>query len=166
MGRRRFSLLAGIAVATTAHASTLQIKPSALRAEIAHRGAKAVVDRLYASHAYEDVVIKRIRAGMVEWVLLAPALSEGTDAATSEELGDALVHALPKAPQAVLSVIDASGRSIPRSVDTVCSASFYEGDLIDPKRYQLLAIRAVQEVADPALRGARGLCLAQLKQQG
>ena len=166
MRRSCLLLSVGIAAATTAHASALQIKPSALRAEIAHHGAKAVVDRLYTSHAYEDVVMRRIRAGRVEWILLASALSEGTDAATSEKLGDVLTHALPKAPQAVLSVIDPSGQSIPRSVDTVCSASFYEGDPIDPKRYQLLAIRAVQEVADPALRGVKGLCLAQLKQQG
>lgn len=125
-----------------------------------------MVDQLYASHAYEDVVMRRIRAGAVDWILLAPVLSEGTDAATSEELGEALVYALPKAPRAVLSVIDPASKIIPRSVDTVCSASFYEGDPIDPARYRIAARQALQKVIEPSFRALKERCLAQLDRSG
>jgi hypothetical protein len=161
MGRLTATILTFFALAPAAHAGSLD--PSSLKDEIQTRGAKAVVDELFRSGAWENIVIKEIGAGSVPWIGLAPALSKGADAATSEELGDGLIHALPKAPEAVLSVIDLSGESIPRAPDTVCSAAFFEGDPTDPQKYRRAAIQAVGHVGNPALASAKRACLNELE---
>jgi hypothetical protein len=109
------------------------------------------------------IVSDHIRSGEPRWVGLATALSAGTDAATSEELSNSLVYALPKAPRAVLATLDLSGRSIPRSIRQVCSASFYEGDPTNVRAYRASAIRRLRQVNDAALATAKAACLAQLR---
>jgi len=154
-------MAAAIGFAPAAHAATLS--PSSLKDEIDKRGAKAVVDDLFRSGAWEAVVIAQIQAGSSPWINLAPLLSEGTDASTSEELGESLIYALPKAPEAVLSVLDLSRASIPRAPDTVCSAAFFEGDPTDPRGYKRAAIEAVSHVNTPALASAKRACLDELE---
>ena len=155
---------ASLALSTLASAAVAApLTPGSVGSDIHARGAKAVVDDLFKSGAWENVVIKAIAAGSVPWIRLAPALSEGTDAATSETLGEGLIYALPKAPEAVLSALDMSGRSIPRAPDTVCSASFYEGDPTDPRQYRLAALQAVERVSTPALTSAKRACLDELQ---
>jgi hypothetical protein len=153
--------LAIIAVATAAVAGPLS--PSELKDDIKKRGAKAVVSDLFRSGAWENVVLKEIESGSAPWIDLAPALSAGTDAATSEGLGESLIYALPKAPEAVLAVIDLSSRPGPRAPDTVCSASFYEGDPTDPRKYRIAALQAVNRVSNPALKAAKSACLDELQ---
>jgi hypothetical protein len=150
-----------MAVATAAVAGSLN--PSALKDDIQRRGAKVVVNDLFRSGAWENVVLKEIERGSAPWIDLAPALSAGTDAATSEGLGESLIYALPKAPEAVLSVIDLSGAPGPRAPDSVCSASFYEGDPTDPRKYRIAALQAVSRVANPALKAAKSACLDELQ---
>jgi hypothetical protein len=155
--RKLLIMLAALATSTVLAAAP-PLTPRSIRIDIHRSGAKAVVDRLFASGQYE-VIMSRIKAGSPDWVLLAKALSDGTDAASSEELQQALVHALPKSPGAVLSVLDGAGPSVPTSAQTVCSASFFEGDRVDVAAYRAVAIKAVKSVDLPALRGARAQCL-------
>jgi len=141
---------------------TAAITPSSVQDGIQRHGAKTVVDELVKSGAWEKVVVPEISSGATKWVMLASALSVGTDAGTSEQLGQSLIYALPRSPAAVLSVLDLTGQSPPRSPATVCSASFYEGDPTDPVKYKIMALKAVSHVADPALRAAKTACLSRL----
>ena len=159
----RTAIVSLAVMALSSAASAAPLDPMSIRHDIQARGSKTVVDETFKSGTWETVLIKRIAAGSAPWIKLAPVLAEGTDAATSEELGDALVHALPKAPGAVLSVLDLSVRFIPRAPETVCSASFYEGDPTNPRLYKAAALRAVGGVTDPALASAKQACLADLR---
>ncbi|MDE1918555.1 MAG: hypothetical protein KGJ57_21145 [Sphingomonadales bacterium] len=136
----------------------IPLTPASIRMDIRRSGAKAVVERLFSSGRY-DLVMSRMRSGSAAWVLLAKPLSIGTDAASSEELQQALTYALPKSPEAVLSILDASGSSVPRSPANVCSASFFEGDRTDIPAYRAEAARAVRAVRVPTLQIAKAACL-------
>ena len=135
--------------------------PASVRRDVAEHGAKAVVDAMWTAGSW-DRVEDGIATGSPAWIALAPVLSPGTDAGTSEGLGLSLVRALSKSPEAVLAVVDVSGRSLPRSPEVVCTASFYEGDRTDIPRYRAEAIAAVTRVHISTLAAARQACLAQL----
>ena len=136
--------------------------PASVGRDIAEHGAKAVVDAMWTAGSW-DRVENGIASGSPAWIGLVPLLSTGTDAGTSEGLSLSLIRALPKAPEAVLAVIDASGRSYPRSPGQVCSAAFFEGDRTDVPRYRAQAIAAVTQVHTPALTAAKRACLARLR---
>jgi hypothetical protein len=138
------------------------ITPSSVQDIIRRHGAKTAIDEMGKSGAWEKVVVPEISSGAIKWVKLAPALSDGTDAGTSEQLGQSLIYALPRSPAAVLSILDLTGQSLPRSPAMVCSASFYEGDPTDPVKYKIMARNAVSHVTDPALRAAKQACLSKL----
>lgn len=136
--------------------------PASVRHDIAEHGAKAVVDAMRTAGSWEHVE-DGIASGSQAWVGLAPLLSAGTDAGTSEGLSLSLIRALPKAPEAVLGVIDVSGRSYPRSPGQVCSATFFEGDPTNIPHYRVEAIAAVTQVRTAALAAVKRRCLAQLR---
>jgi hypothetical protein len=136
--------------------------PATIQKDIRSNGAKAVVNHLDKSGAYEDIVISKIKSGNAQWIPLAKFLATGTDAATSEELTQALIYALPKSPRAVLSIIDLSGSSISISAGSVCSASFFEGDPTNIPLYRVAAVRSVQSIAIPSLQTAKHECLKHL----
>lgn len=142
-----------------------RLTPGAVERRIIDHGAKAVIDDLWKAGGW-DQVEKGIAAGIPAWIRLAPRLSDGTDAGTSEGLGQSLIVALPKAPAAVLAVLDVNSRFGPRSPKTVCSASFYEGDPTNIPQYRARAIGALSRVGDPALASAKRACLAHLEAGG
>jgi hypothetical protein len=139
-----------------------RIDPAAVERRIATHGAKTVVDELSYKGRWARIEARIAHASRV-WLRLVPALAEGTDAGASEGLGQSLVEALPKAPAAVLAVVDPTGRSRPRSPGVVCGANFYEGDSTDVPHYRARAIAAVSRVRDPRLTAVRDLCLVQLR---
>jgi hypothetical protein len=136
--------------------------PQEVARHLASEGPRAAVRHMYENGEWR-VVSDHIKSGEARWVGLAVELSKGTDAATSEDLSNSLVYALPKAPRAVLATLDLTGKSIPRSSHQVCSASFYEGDPTNVRAYRASAIRAVGRISDPALVQAKTECLAQLR---
>ena len=140
------------------------LTPKTVRLLITAQGPKAAVDHL--SEGAWNRVENYISAGLSAWIALVPMLSDGADAGDAEGLSQSLIYALPKVPSAVLAVIDLSGRSVPREVDAVCSASFDEGDATDVPRYRARAIAAVAHVGGPRLAEARKACLAQLRASG
>ena len=93
-----------LAAGTDAFAATA-LSPERIARDIETDGVKAVVDRLWNSGDY-DRLLNHIDKGTPAWVALAPKLAAGTDAGASEELTIALAYALPRNPQAVLSVLD------------------------------------------------------------
>lgn len=158
---RKLLITLAMLTISTASAATPPLTPASIRMDIRNSGAKAVVARLFSSGHY-DFVMSKIEAGSPAWVLLAKPLSSGTDAATSEELQQTLIHALPKSPRAVLAIMDTHGSSAPRSPETVCSASFFEGDRTNVAAYRSAAIKAVEAVDAPALQPVRIRCLKTL----
>ncbi len=131
---------------------------AALKADILHHGAKAVVDRLVASNEWDEVS-DRIASGRTEWVTLAPKLADGTDAGSSEELGIDLALALPKNPTVVLRSINdkpwREGGII--GVERVCGAPFIEDT--EPRGYVADAVVAVGRVSGVTVAGKKAACL-------
>ena len=68
-------------------------RPAALLAEIGARGAAPVVHELYDSESWSPLM-EHIASGNRDWLLAAVALHQGTDGASSEELGLAVSRAL------------------------------------------------------------------------
>lgn len=100
--------------------------------------------------------------GDARWIALAPRLAPGTDAGTSEGLGIALAHALPRNPRAVLAVLGVAGGPVSVSAGRVCGVPFIEDTVKDLTAYRRRAARAVRGVTDPSLVRARAACLSVL----
>ena len=135
--------------------------PATLRADIEHRSAKAVVDHLWNSHAW-DLVVDHISRGEEAWIALAPSLAAGTDAGASETLSVSLADALPRNPEAVLAVLDLTDGPV-LGPGQVCSAPFYDDSKAASARYRRRALQAVKAIRDPRLNAARDACLTRLK---
>ena len=139
--------------------------PADLRAMVAEHGARYVVDELVRQDRW-DAVSRHIATGQADWLLLVPMLATGTDAGPSEDLGVDLAFALPKNPQAVLTVANekkwAEGGII--GIQRVCGVPFVE--TTEPRKYLRDTTRAVQGVTDPELANKRRQCLEALVHSG
>jgi hypothetical protein len=153
--RRAIAILA--VMLSTAALSASVLSPEKIAADVKAHGAKAVVDRLFASGDY-DRVMDRAGRGEAKWLALVPLLEPGTDAGTAEELPIALAFALPHNAKGVLALIAAKDFS----ADDVCSAPFIENTVKDVPGYIRKARAAVAAVNDPVLAGAKSQCLAAL----
>src|ERR1700730_9652469 len=109
--------IAALAIHITAASAAAPIpSAAALSAEIDAKGAKEVVNRLNGAHPGANGqndwsrVTDQMWMGRAAYIRLAPKLAPGTDAATSEDLGISLAHALPLAPITVLRATDPKGR--------------------------------------------------------
>ena len=141
--------------------ATDRMSPAAIEADVRRVGAKAVVNRLWESHAWGSVEA-HVSSGDRAWIALAPTLSAGTDAATSEGLGLALAEALPKWPKAVLAVLDLTDRPV-LGPSQVCSVPFYDVSAAFLRHYKQRALAAVSAVRDQRLAPAKRACLAKLR---
>lgn len=134
--------------------------PAALAAELASKGARDTVRRLWDSRQYEDV-LARIGNGADAWVALAPKLAPGTDAASAEGLTIALATALPRNPASVLRATDASDG--PTGTKRVCSAPFIEPTAAEIASYTAVAQAALTTVTESDLVSSREACAAALR---
>ncbi|THD62944.1 hypothetical protein [Phenylobacterium sp.] len=152
--------MAAALAASMAHA---QVRPNLpeVRASIEREGAAATVNRLNRAGQW-DVILDGMANGEPAWIAIAPLLAEGTDAGPSEGLGIALAQALPRAPAAVLHVLDPKDGPV-LGASRVCSIPFVEPKPGVVEAYKPKAIAAVQAVRSPRLRWAREACLAALK---
>lgn len=138
-----------------------------ISAEINASSAKAVVNRLTSGHVDAmgqtdwSRTMDQILNGRLAYIALAPKLAPGTDAASAEDLGIALAHALPVAPAAVLRVIDRRDGPV-LGVSRVCGVPFTEPSTRDVSGYLAAAQSAVGQVNTPRLRRVKAACLAQL----
>ena len=106
--------------AASADAAQL-LTPNMIRHDIAQYGAKAVVNKLYEADAW-DQVKDRISAGSAGWIRPALALSDGTDAATSEELGESLIPRCRKRPRPCLPLSISAAADTGHGEWTKCAA--------------------------------------------
>lgn len=111
MGPKHFAvvlaLLTAVTMAIPARTAerTATLQASAVLGDIKSRGARAVVDSLWADGGQWDKVMTNIAGGTAEWLDVATALHPGTDAGASETLDEAIFLALKPAPVAVLRLL-------------------------------------------------------------
>jgi len=100
------SLLHGFAmIAITASASDSTTRAQSILSDINSRGAKSVVEMLWADEERWNDVMTNVGSGDVAWLGVAVALRSGTDAGASEMLDEAISIALKSAPAAVLRLL-------------------------------------------------------------
>ena len=134
-------------------------------ADIERRGAKAVLDELYAREGRWRPVIEGVTSGQTTWLAVAAALKPATlrNLSAAQELTVAVSRALEKAPKTVLGVLDAAF-----DADDVCSLNTVEDSLGTDYRAALAAVerreRAVSRVSDAELAQTRDECLAFLEE--
>ena len=130
-----------------------------LRDEIGARGPKAVMRDLYDHPADWDYVMQQIQSGGDEWLHVAVALHPGSDAGSSEMLGEAVGVALIQAPESVLRL------TIPAfALEVVCGG---RGDplptYVEASAELEAQIASVAGVRSSRVHTTRDLCLAELK---
>jgi hypothetical protein len=150
-------LVAALLVASSVSAAVLS--PDEIAKDIKMHGAHAVVARLLTNGDY-DRVMDKVDTGDARWVALVPLLAPGADAGAAEELPIALAFALPRNPQAVLSVV---GGKSGFPAEDVCSAPFIEGTIDNIPAYIKKAEAAVSRVSEPGLAEVKAKCLGELK---
>jgi hypothetical protein len=153
-------LLAACLAAASAQAQLRADLPQ-VRASLERDGPAATVKRLTDAKQW-NAVLDGIGRGEAGWIAIAPLLAKGTDAGTAEGLGIALAEALPRAPGAVLHVLDRGDGPV-LGASRVCSAPFLEPKPGVVEAYRPKAIAAVTSIRAPSLRAARDACLSALK---
>jgi len=153
-------VLAAWLAASAAHAQLRANLPE-VRASIEREGPAATVKRLTGAGQW-DVILDGMANGEPAWIAIAPILAQGADGGAGEGLGVALARALPRAPAAVLHVLDPNDGPV-LGASRVCSAPFIEPKPGFVEAYKPKAVAAVQAVRSPRLHWAREACLAALK---
>lgn len=159
------ALLAALAIATAPPVAAREKRPLSaerVRREIAARGAKPALARLYDDEDAWTSLTSRISDGDREWLEVAERLLAVAEDPAAYDLEASVGEALGRAPGQVLSVADERSEI---AVSWVCgeTASFEEDPSYE-ERVDLLAERerSVAAVRDPALAKKRDACLKEL----
>ena len=166
MRSKRFAIVLGLSIAVTmagpaktAH-STATRRAAAVLGDIKSRGARAVVDSLWADDGHWDTVMINVAGGTAEWLDVAAALHPGTDAGASETLDEAIFLALKPAPVAVLRLL----KDGVFDTNFVCSSNI--GTDYSPKesrRFVRDRIKVLAAVTELDVAGTRDRCLQGLR---
>ena len=134
------------------------LSPAMLRSEIALRGAKAVLNRLWnvPQRMGEGwlAVEEHVADGSDEWLGIAEQLAAVTDAGASHGLEIALHHALAKNPAGVLHMTP----RIPFAIEAICANGDDEAEPQQEVHELRAALSAVLGVKVPKLRSQRDRC--------
>lgn len=129
---------------------------SALLNDIHQQGARVVVAHLSAGNGDQwTELLKQISTGQSEWLKVASMLRSGTDAATGEDLTDALAHALRTNPEGVLSL---TGNNVP--LFSVCNVPLIEPTDAQVAQWKAEALKALSRVTDAGLASKAAACRA------
>jgi hypothetical protein len=133
--------------------------------DIARRGAKQVLDQLYAQEARWRGVLDGVTSGQARWLEVAAAVKPVAlrNLSVSQELTVAVSRALERAPAHVLAVLDGAF-----DTDDVCSLNTVEDSLGPDYQVAVGTVerreRALARVSDPALAARRDDCLDFLRE--
>ncbi|MGH6611838.1 MAG: hypothetical protein ACRECQ_16465 [Burkholderiaceae bacterium] len=135
-------------------------EPSAqdLLARIDREGSRAVVRDLWAREPSFEHVTRQIETGAPDWLRIATALRPFTDGAAALSLDYALARALPRAPGAILALVDRGF-----VLDSICTSPFIEAEQGVAEAYAREAIAALMRVDDPSLKPRALKCAEQLR---
>ena len=127
-------------------------------------GARETISRLFADGQAWEAVCKGIASGTQPWLSVADKLKPASDAASSEDLQDALIAALANNPVGVLRFV--RGRTSDRdfSLGGVCAASPRSESKAVAFAHLAKAERAVTRVTTRDLKQMRNECLASLRE--
>jgi hypothetical protein len=138
------------------------VTPERLAEEIATRGAKPCLARLYEDEAAWADVTARIADGEREWLAIATRLLSVAQDPAAYDLEAAVGEALEHAPDHVLELADERGEI---AVSWVCGeTATFEEDPTEEDLIEMLVDRekAVRAVKEPALAKTRDACLKEL----
>lgn len=93
-----------IAAAGSREATGNNMDPRVLLDDVAKRGARAIVSKLYTAHDTWNDVLRHVATGDETWLRVAVALHPGTDAGSSEMLTLAVGEALEFSPENVFLI--------------------------------------------------------------
>ena len=129
--------------------------PEQILAAIRHKGAKQVIaDMTRHGNNDWDRVVKKIETGAPQWLQVASALREGSDAGSTESLQYAVSYSLLESPKLVLPMLGAEF-----SVAEVCTVPDIEPSSARVTQQVQKAKRALRTVSDPKLQDVREQCL-------
>jgi len=134
----------------------------ALIREVKRVGAKRMVDSMFRDHSFGDMIDSGITTGDSAWLVLARRLKAVSDGGISEELEMSLGAALPKAPEAVLRILDDTLAHF--DIGWVCRDEIVMDD-VDTARasainraHHIAAVAALRTVRSPDLLARRDSC--------
>ncbi|HVR69931.1 MAG TPA: hypothetical protein VMT87_03725 [Vicinamibacteria bacterium] len=133
--------------------------------EIARRGARPVLEELYAREARWRPVIAGVASGHPRWLEVAARFKRAAmrNLAVSQELTVAVARALEQAPAAALGVLEGAF-----DADDVCSLNTLEDSLGTDYAAARGTVerreRAVSKVTNPSLGPRRDTCLEFLRE--
>lgn len=140
-------------------AETKGLTPEFLRESCYNSGAVNTVRALSAEgSAMWKELMELIASGDSTWIIHVPLFASGTDAGNATQLTIALATALPKNPQAVLSLEYSFV-----SLRNVCSLPFINPDEAFIKQYSQDVLRAMREINDPYMQMDKEICLIRLR---
>jgi hypothetical protein len=141
------------------------VEARAILEQIARRGARPVLDELYAREARWRPVIEGVRSGQARWLEVAARFKAVAmrNLSVSQELTVAVSRALEREPENALGVLEGAF-----DADDVCSLNTLEDSLGTDFAAAMATVerreRAVAKVADPALATRRQTCLEFLRE--
>lgn len=136
------------------------VTPAEVAAMIGRDGAQRTVGALWGEgdNSRWATVARGIARGEPAWLELAPRLSPGTDAGTSDEFAMAVQDALVANAPGALRLISA----IPMGTGA-CAENSFETPAAQSRAYYAAAIASVEAVTEPALATIRAACLVELR---
>lgn len=154
-----FALLAVPAAHAAQADGEKALTPEFLRESCYNSGAVNTVRALTAegSTMWAELM-EHIASGDSNWIIHVPLFASGTDAGSATQLTIALAKALPKNPQAVLSLEYSFV-----SLRNVCSLPFINPDEDFIRQYSQEVLRSMREVSDPYMQMDKDICLIRLR---
>jgi hypothetical protein len=166
MRSKQFATILGLLIAVTMAIparnaqSAAPLQAAAVLGDIKSRGARAVVDSLWAVDGRWDTVMTNVAGGKAEWLEVAAALHPGTDAGASETLDEAIFLALKPAPVAVLWLL----KDGVFDTNFVCSSNIgTDYSQKESRRFVRDRIKVLAAVTELDVAGARDRCLQGLR---
>ena len=154
-------LLAAIASASAREPVPYGSSPDAMLSEIGSRGASATAIEFYNSSSWSPAM-QQVEAGDRDWLLVALALSPGTDGAATTDLSLSISRALRTNPAAVLELFLTS--SPPRFDLCRGWAEFAGHETFESAWAEVTAkIASLQVVKSPGLEAVRDKCIEKLR---
>ncbi len=157
-----FLLLAGVANASARQPVPYGTAPDSMLAEIGNRGANKVAVEFYNSSSWSPAM-QKVEAGDRDWLLVALALSPGTDGAATTDLSLSISRALRTNPAAVLELFLVPS---PPRLDLCVGWAEFAGHRTFESAWAEVTdkISSLETVESSSLQAARDACIGKLRE--
>lgn len=152
---------AALVVTSAAAQTTESATPNQVMQDISESGAKEVLSSLWQDQRVFDALLQHVERGERNWFAPWVALRRHADAAAAESIDIAFARAIPKAPDAVMSLV---GNGL--QLEHVCTSPFIEPETGVAEEYERSAVRALARVRDSELRPRAEACARRIRLPG